>query len=189
MDLTEVSPATGKPVFAIATHAHVDHIGSFHRYARRGGHLLEAHTFADMDDAGTVESWFRTQEQPVAKLPYPGWRMEDFGLKVAPLTQQLDEGDIVDLGDRKFMVLHLPGHSPGSIALFDEHHGELFSGDAIYVGGLVDDVPGADVQSYLRTMTRLLDLEIRIGHGGHGPSFDNSQMQQIAHEYIRSKDA
>ena len=56
--LTEVSPAIGHPVLAIASHAHVDHVGSFHEYGRRAGHRIEAHTFAEMDDAGTLASAF-----------------------------------------------------------------------------------------------------------------------------------
>ena len=186
-DLTTVTPATGHPVFAIATHAHVDHVGSFHRYARRGGHRLEAHTFGDMNDKGTVESWFRSEAAPVSEPPYPDWRFEDCRLKPAPLTERLEEGDKVDLGNRAFTVLHLPGHSPGSIALLDEKNGEFFSGDAIYDDGLVDDVPGADVEIYLKTMQRLANLDIHIGHGGHGPSFDKTRMQKIALGYIASR--
>ena len=40
--LSEVSPPSGYPVLAIASHAHVDHIGSFHQYARRAGHIDRA---------------------------------------------------------------------------------------------------------------------------------------------------
>jgi glyoxylase-like metal-dependent hydrolase (beta-lactamase superfamily II) len=185
--LTEVSPATGHPVLAIATHAHVDHVGGFHCYDRRFGHPLEAHTFRDMDDAGTVESWFRKLEAPVSRLPHPGWSIADFRLKPAPLTEMLQDGDSIDLGNRVFTVVHLPGHSPGSIALLDERNGEFFSGDAIYDDTIVDDVPGADVGAYLATMRRLLDLDISIGHGGHGPSFDRARMHEIARSYIASK--
>jgi glyoxylase-like metal-dependent hydrolase (beta-lactamase superfamily II) len=186
-DLTKISPASGHPVMAIATHAHVDHVGSFHRYARRAGHRLEAHTFAGMDDAGTVESWFRNETMPVAQPPYPGWTVDACRLQPAPLTELLKDGDKVDLGNRSFAVLHLPGHSPGSIALLDERTGEFFSGDAIYDDTLVDDVPGADVAAYLDTMHRLLDLDISIGHGGHGPSYNKQRMDEIARSYVASK--
>lgn len=185
--LTEVSPADGHPVLAIASHAHVDHIGSFHDYARRAGHRLEADTFANLDDDGTVESWFRRQPGAVDTLPYPSWTMDDFRIVPAPLTEFLDEGDVVDLGDRKFTVLHLPGHSPGSIALLDEHNGEFFSADAMYDGGIVDDVPTSNVASYLGTMKRLVELDIAVGYGGHGPDFDRKRMREIAEAYIASR--
>jgi len=186
-NLTEVSPASGHLVLAIASHGHIDHVGSFHLYGSRAGHRLEAHAFAEMDDAGTLQSWFRNETAPVLQPPCQGWAPEDYRLTPAPLTQLLEDGDRVDLGSRCFTALHLPGHSPGSIALFDEMNGELFSGDAIYDDRLVDDVPGADVETYLATMRRLLDLDIRIGHGGHGPSFDAGRMHEIARAYIASK--
>ena len=177
-----------KPVLAIASHGHVDHVGSFHEFERRAGHRLEVETFATMHDEGTVASWFVAQDGALARMPIEGWSMADYALTPAPLTQLLDEGDVVDLGDRRFTVLHLPGHSPGSIALLDEANGEFFSADAIYDDELVDDVPGADVDTYLSTMRRVLELDIRVAHGGHGPSFDGRRMHEIARAYIREKE-
>jgi glyoxylase-like metal-dependent hydrolase (beta-lactamase superfamily II) len=185
--LTEVSPADGKPVLAIASHAHVDHVGSFHLYARRAGHQREAHTFAGMDDPGTLASAFVTTDNPLTALPSAGWTMADYALKPAPLTEQLGEGDTVDLGNRRFTVLHLPGHSPGSIGLLDEHSGDFFSADAIYDEGLVDDIPGADVETYLKTMHRLAELDVNSVYAGHGEIMDKKQMHEVARSYIASK--
>lgn len=185
--LTEVSPATGKPVRAIASHAHVDHVGSFHLYGRRAGHRIEAHTFAEMDDPGTLASKFVTIDQPLTALPAPGWSMVDYALQPAPLTELLDEGDVIDLGSRRFTVLHLPGHSPGSIGLVDERNGDFFSADAIYDEGLVDDIPGADIATYLMTMQRLAQLDVGLVYAGHGEVMDRKQMQQVAVNYIASK--
>ena len=53
----------------------------------------------------------------------------------------VEEGDIVDIGNRHFEVLHLPGHSPGSIGLWEASTGTLFSGDALYDGPLLDQLP------------------------------------------------
>jgi glyoxylase-like metal-dependent hydrolase (beta-lactamase superfamily II) len=108
-------------------------------------------------------------------------------LQPAPLTAFLDEGDVVDLGNRRFTVLHLPGHSPGSIALLNEHNGDFFSADAIYDGGLVDDIPGADVANYLDTMRRLAELDVGTVYAGHGAVMNGPQMRQIARNYISSK--
>lgn len=188
-NLTEVSPESGRPVLAIATHAHVDHVGSFHEYERRAGHRIEARTFADMNDAGTLASLFVNIENAVTRLPAPGWTMADYRLQPAPLTEFLEQGNRVDLGDRQFTVLLLPGHSPGSIGLLDERNGDFFSGDAIYDEGLVDDIPGADVETYLRTMHRLAELDVRRVYAGHGEVMDRAQMQRVARGYIASKGA
>ena len=186
-NLSEVSPASGKPVLAIASHAHVDHIGSFQAYPRRAGHRVESSTFAELDDAGTVASMFRGADRPVERQPFEDWSIADWQLTPAPLTEFLDDGDLVDLGDRQFRILHLPGHSPGCIALLDEFNGEFFSADAIYDDTLVDDVPTSDIEAYLATMQRLLDVDIAIGHGGHGPSFTKQKMDDIARGYIASR--
>jgi glyoxylase-like metal-dependent hydrolase (beta-lactamase superfamily II) len=94
------------------------------------------------------------------------------------------EGDRIDLGDRVFEVLHLPGHSPGSIGLWEAASGILFSGDAIYDGPLLDEIPGSDIPVYLRTMRRLEQLPVRIVHGGHDPSFDGRRLRDLARAYI-----
>lgn len=185
--LTEVSPAEGKPVLAIASHAHVDHVGSFHLYERRVGHPLEAHTFAGMDDRGTLASEFIGIDGALTALPAQGWTMADHVLVPAPLTAHLVEGDSVDLGNRRFTVLHLPGHSPGSIGLLDQHNGDFFSADAIYDEGLVDDIPGADVEVYLDTMRRLAELDVGRVYAGHGAILDGKQMRAVARNYIASR--
>ena len=52
------------------------------------------------------------------------------------MTQKLNDGDMLDLGDRCLRVVHLPGHSPGSIALLDVGSDRsLFSGDVVYDSG------------------------------------------------------
>lgn len=185
--LSKALPGSGKPVLAIATHAHVDHVGSFHEFARRAGHTAEAETFATMNDDGTLASWFVRQDEPIERLPSPDYSLNDYSLLPAPLTELLGEGDTVDTGDRLFKVLHLPGHSPGSIALLDEKNGEFFSGDAIYDAELVDDIPGADIPAYVRTMRRLAEFDIGVGHGGHGPSFDRVRLHEIARGYVDLK--
>lgn len=185
--LSKALLGNGKPVLAVASHAHVDHVGSFHEYSRRAGHVAEAETFAAMNDDGTLASWFIRQDEPLERLPSQDYSLNDYRLLPAPLTELLDEADTIDTGDRLFRVLHLPGHSPGSVALLDQKNGEFFSGDAIYDDELVDDIPGADIPTYVQTMRRLTELDIKMGHGGHGPSFDRAHMHEIARAYVEAK--
>jgi glyoxylase-like metal-dependent hydrolase (beta-lactamase superfamily II) len=181
----EIDTQPGKPLIVVATHIHLDHVGSLHEFALRFGPATSADDFATMPDRVTYADEFRHLDAAVTELPEPGWKATDYNIKPAPLTRRLDEGDMVDLGDRRFTVLHLPGHSPDSIALLDEKDGILFSGDAIYDDTLLDDMPDSDRAAYRRTMERLLSLPIRIGHGGHGPSFDQKRMRAIARDYLR----
>lgn len=174
----------GKPVLAIATHIHLDHVGSLHEFAERAGPSMTAEAFGIMPDELTYAGMFREMAEPVTLLPSGGWRAEAYAIPPAPLTAALGEGDRVDLGDRCFTVLHLPGHSPDSIGLLDERDGMFFSGDAIYDAMLIDDLPDSDREAYRRTMARILDLPVRVGHGGHGESFSPERMRAIARPYL-----
>jgi len=181
--------APGRPLIAVATHAHVDHIGSLHEFDDRRAHSAEAEAYADMPDEVTVANLFREEAQPVTALPHTGWTPQGYRLTPAPIHYMLEAGDVVDLGDRTFRLIHLPGHSPGSIGLFDEAAGVLFSGDALYDGELLDELPHSNVASYVGTMAVLRDLDINVGHGGHGPSFDNARKLTLIEDYLAGKRA
>ncbi len=191
MGLRALSPVLGltpgKPVIALATHAHVDHIGSLHEFDDRRAHLAEAAAYDDMPDDVTVADLFRAQVDPVSALPHPGWTVESYGLTPAPITSVMTGDEMIDLGDRRFHVLHLPGHSPGCIGVFEEARGLLFSGDALYDGELLDGLRHSDIDDYAETMARLIALPIRIGHGGHGPSFDEARKRVLIAEYLAGK--
>jgi glyoxylase-like metal-dependent hydrolase (beta-lactamase superfamily II) len=102
----------------------------------------------------------------------------------APATRVLDDGDIVDCGDRSFEVLHLPGHSPGSIGLWEAATGVLFSGDAVYDGPLLDELEGSDTDDYVATMRRLRELPVTVVHGGHEASFARDRLIELCDAYL-----
>lgn len=185
MPLAPALPLTpGKPLIALATHIHLDHVGSLHEFAERWGPAESAADFATMPEHRTYESAFAKLAVPVTREPYAGFDVRAYRITPAPLTRTLDEGDHVDLGDRLLRVLHLPGHSPDSIALLDERDGTFISGDAIYDDVLLDDLPDSNRADYRLTMQRILDLAVAQGHGGHGPSYDGERMRAIAREYL-----
>ena len=171
-------PLSGGPVVAVASHAHVDHIGGFHEFADRRGHAAEAAGFAGLPGIETFADTFRS---------WPGGPGDGWRLRPAPLTATLAEGDRIDLGDRCLSVLHLPGHSPGGIGLLDPASGLLLSGDAIYDDEILDNLPGSSVPDYAATMERLRHLECRLVIGGHGPPMDRARMVQVAEDWLRRR--
>jgi glyoxylase-like metal-dependent hydrolase (beta-lactamase superfamily II) len=187
-----------KALTAVATHSHVDHVGSFHEFADRIIHKAEA---ADVEVQGENYSLYRAEHAPesiesleragyevgptfITAIPHAGFNMSVFTRPAAPATRTVDEGDVIDLGNRSFEVLHLPGHSPGSIGLWEADTGTLFSGDAIYDGPLLDELPGSDIPIYIETMKRLEGLPARVVHAGHDPSFDGRRLKQLARAYL-----
>ena len=106
-------------------------------------------------DAGYI-----VPELLVDAVPPGGLAAATMDRAAAPPTRLLADGDVIDLGDRAFEVLHLPGHSPGSIGLWEAASGVLFSGDAVYDGPLLDELDDSDVDDYCATMRRLRDLPV-----------------------------
>ncbi|MEZ5229816.1 MAG: MBL fold metallo-hydrolase [Acidimicrobiales bacterium] len=187
-----------KPVSAVATHGHDDHIGSHHEFADvlvhpAESHRLEQPTMTSLDPlvawgpeavAGLERAGYAmTDPLFVSALP-AGYRLDAFAQQPARVTRLVDEGDTVDLGDRRFEVLHLPGHSPGSIGLWESATGTLFSGDAVYDGPLLDELEDSDIDAYCSTMRRLLELPVTVVHGGHDPSFGRDRLRAIARAYL-----
>jgi len=187
----------GQRVVALATHVHLDHVGSHHEFAECWCHRLEAPGLRGADPAFTLANLdlnnvdidvpgYETGGPALTALPAPDYELSAWQIRQAAVTRELDDGDIIDLGDRYFEVLHLPGHSPGSIGLWEAKTGTLFSGDAVYDGPLLDQLPHSDRVAYERTMKRLLELPVNVVHAGHDPSFDRSRLKELVWGYLNS---
>ena len=177
-----------KPVLAVASHSHFDHIGSHHEFAERVAHEAEADILAAPSRENTLIEKY-VDAASITALPSAGYDVASYTIEPAPATRLVADGDVIELGDRAFEVLHLPGHSPGSIGLWEKATGVFFSGDAIYDGELLDDCYHSDVPDYLATMARLRALPARVVHGGHCPSFGRQRMIEIVDDYIAGKRA
>ena len=71
-------------------------------------------------------------------------------------------GSVLDLGGRKLEVIHIPGHTPGSIALLDVERRVLFSGDSVQAGNIFMFGPNREFHAYAASMERLEGLMDRF---------------------------
>ncbi len=175
-----------QPLIAVASHTHFDHIGSTHEFSERWVHRAEASILADPTPAATVADRYATLEM-FDRLPPGGFDPTTYTVRPAPATRLLEHGDVIDLGDRHFQVLHTPGHSPGSIALWDAKRHMLLSGDAVYDGPLIDDAYHSNTDEYIDTLHRLKELPVRVVHGGHFPSFGANRYRELIDEYLAGR--
>lgn len=199
----EIAGLTGKPLVAVATHIHYDHVGSLHEFESRLMHAAEAPRmeryaeFAALSATAFPEDirealagyGLGRDETLIDALPHAGYDIDDYRVTPTRATGLIGEGDAVDLGDRRFGVMHLPGHSPGSVGLWEEKTKTLFSGDAIYDGPLLDELPGSDIAAYVKTIRRLRDMAPRVVHGGHDPSFDGARLVELCDDYLARRSA
>jgi glyoxylase-like metal-dependent hydrolase (beta-lactamase superfamily II) len=190
-----------KSLLAVVTHTHVDHMGSMHEFAVRYVHEAEAEAMAtaanDLPlDLAALDPKTQRALRAIGydvsaglltAVPRRNFDVAEHRLHPAAATRLLKDGDIVDTGDRAFEVLHLPGHSPGSIGLWEAKTRTLFSGDAVYDGPLLDEIPGADIATYVATMRRLRDLPVDVVHGGHDASFGRARLIEIVDGYLAKR--
>ena len=178
---------TEKPCLAVASHTHFDHMGGHHEFAERLVHAAEADLLAAPTRAATLADPYVTDDI-FTRLPPAPYESVEYAAKAAPATRLVADGDVIDLGDRQFEVIHTPGHSPGGIALWEAATGILFSGDIVYDGPLIEDTYHSDPADYLASMTRLLDYPVRVVHGGHFPSYDGARHRAIIRAWLDERE-
>lgn len=171
-----------RPVICVASHSHFDHIGCHHEFDTRCIHQAEADILADPRNDWTLADRYATDEM-FDGLPQ-GWDAKAYRIQAAPATRTLADGEVIDLGDRAFEVVHTPGHSPGGIALWERKTGTLLSGDIIYDGPLIDDCYHSDLGDYEKSLRRLARLPAETVHGGHFPSFGRTRLIEVIDEYL-----
>ncbi len=174
-----------RPVIALCTHSHHDHAGGLNQFEIRVGHPSEADIFYNPTRESTVTDLIKPEH--LLDKPYKGFNLEKWCMKPAPITNLVQEGDIIDLGNRVLKVLHFPGHSPGSIGIWEEKTGIMFTGDTLYDGVLYDHLYHSIPETFKESLCRLKEFPITRIHAGHGASFGKEKMNNIIKEYMNGK--
>lgn len=178
---------TEKACIAVTSHTHFDHIGCHHEFDERVVHSAEAALLAKPTRENTLAADCVTDDIFTALPPEPYTSIQ-YAVKEAPATRLVVDGDVIDLGDRQFEVIHTPGHSPGGIALWEKETGILFSGDVVYDGPLSEDVYHSNAADYFESMKRLYDIPVQIVHGGHFASYSRSRHRAIISAWLSKRD-
>jgi hydroxyacylglutathione hydrolase len=134
------------------SHGHIDHIFDNSPLKKATGAPLAIHA----DDAYRLG----------------GANSYGFAVEATTAEVELRHGDQVRIGDLVFDVLHTPGHTEGSVCLYEERHGLLLSGDTLFPGGWGrTDLPGGNDAQMVDSIARLahdLPPGVRV-LPGHGP--------------------
>lgn len=147
-----------KPSCLVLTHGHWDHIWDAAAIAREFSCPVCYHRDDEM--LYTNPDCMRAFGLPVKLEPV---RADRF----------LTEGDTVELAPWSFRILHVPGHCPGSICLYESKAGVLFGGDVLFEGGVGRwDLPGGSNKILIQNIReKLLSLpDETIVYAGHGDS-------------------
>lgn len=135
---------TDAPGDVLLTHVHPDHIG------------------------GAADVVARFGPRKVSKKPWPG-RDEDFAVELTPM----EDGAVVKTDGATLRAIYTPGHAQDHLCFYLEEEAALFTGDLILgIGTTVIPLSGGDMGLYLRSLEKLLSLELRRIYPGHGPAIE-----------------
>ena len=160
----QVRKLTDKPVTAVATHIHWDHIG---------GHKYFLDFYAHKAELDWLDGGFPLPAQAVKNMVADRCELpRDFDINKYEIFQGepsrvLDDGDTIDLGGRTIQALHTPGHSPGHLCFWEAERGHLFSGDLVYEGTLFANYPSTEPKSYLTSLEKIAALFAKRIFPGH----------------------
>jgi glyoxylase-like metal-dependent hydrolase (beta-lactamase superfamily II) len=152
----------------IMTHTHMDHIGCLAEiqeqipWAELWMHTLEAEPLEQGDDRVVYGmEMFRG----ICEMQY-GIKPGAFKFQV---DRKLQGSENLEVGGMTWEVLHIPGHSPGSIGLYDRASKTLIPGDVVYADYAIGrfDLHGANGPELKDSLMRLAELEVEILLPGH----------------------
>ena len=141
------------------THGHIDHAGAAAELRQELG--------------VPIEGPHRAEEFLLGHIAASGLKFGMFSARNVTPDRWLDEGDAVEIGGLKFAVLHCPGHSPGSVAFFNETERFAITGDVLFAGSIGrSDLPGGDHATLIKSINdKLLPLGDDVTFiCGHGPA-------------------
>jgi hydroxyacylglutathione hydrolase len=152
----------------IMTHTHLDHIGCLREimeqvpHAELWVHEVEAAPLEQGDERGVYGmDMFRNMCMSQYNLKPGAFRFE--------VTRRLKGGETLEIGNMFWGVLHIPGHSAGSIALYESGKKVLIPGDTVYADYAIGrfDLHGAEGAALGESLLKLAELNVDILLPGH----------------------
>lgn len=123
---------TDLPIVVLTTHVHFDHIGSHGEFENIYVHADDSDWLINGIKGKTLEQIRRDISRDIT-IPTPKtFNPETYKPYQGNPTGLLQDGEVIDIGNRELMIHHTPGHSPGHICVFDQTKGYLFTGDLLY---------------------------------------------------------
>ncbi len=122
---------TGLPIILMNTHSHYDHVSGNYQYETIYGRNTP-YTLANAKGKSNAEIGNAVTADTIWKNLPAGFDYGTYESKPYEIDKFVDDGEIIDLGNREIRVVFTPGHSPDSVILIDKENRMMFTGDTFY---------------------------------------------------------
>ncbi len=148
---------TRLPVTVLNSHTHFDHIGNNWQFRDVLG-VNSDYTRSHLQGAAREQlQEVISPERLCGHLP-PGFNPRTYAIPRFKISRFVEDGSVIDLGERRLEILLTPGHCPDALCLLDRENRLLFSGDTFYAGPIFLYVPETDGAAYKHSVDRLAQL-------------------------------
>jgi hydroxyacylglutathione hydrolase len=149
------------------THAHMDHVGGVAALKKR---KPQAKIIIHPADGPLYQ---QLPNQPAwIGIPRSQWTAMGFDYEQPPLADEYwSDGQIYEVGELAFKVIHCPGHTPGHVVMFEPNEKKVFVGDCLFAGSIGrTDLPGGSTEQLMDSLFKKIlplgdDVEVYSGHG------------------------
>ena len=184
---------TNLPIIVLTTHVHWDHIGSHGEFKNIYVHKDEEDWLVNGIKKLSIEQIRKDVSRDIT-IPTPEtFNPDTYKPFQGNPTGLLNDGDEIEIGNRKLTIYHTPGHSPGHISILDNSKGYLFTGDLLYDGTPVYAFfPTTNPVDLTQSLKKISNIpNVTKIYGGHNTiGLDASLLQEVgkAVEELKEKD-
>jgi glyoxylase-like metal-dependent hydrolase (beta-lactamase superfamily II) len=185
-----LNTCANQPLLAVACNGWYDHAGGLHFFSERACHVLEENLISNPSKESSAVSVY-VSEDMLSALPCDGFNLGAYRMQGMKPTITFEDGATIDLGNRQFEIIHVPGMTPGSIALWEASTGSLFTSDTLYDDPFAadrGDEPEApvtyDEDQHKVSLLRLRALPVVTVYPGHFSCFGRARMLEIIDEIL-----
>lgn len=160
---------TNLPISVVTTHVHWDHIGSHGEFENISVHENDVEWLRNGIQGLPIKQIRKDVGRDISKNVPTSFNPANYNPYQGEATSFLKDGDMINLGNRKLIIYHTPGHSPGHICIFDQSYGYLFTGDLLYdETPIYANYPSTNPVDLINSLKKISKLKkVKMVYGSH----------------------